>query len=141
MIQSTVAGNKTNHILTILAVADLERSVKFYQEAFGWPIRVRATSYVELAFDGRGLGLYQREGYAKNTGQLPLAIPEGEIGGMEIYLHCDDLEVIIARLDRAGARRLSDLSARDWGDEVAYFSDPDGTVLAVARPLALDDDM
>ncbi len=33
----------------------------------------------------------------------------------------------------AGARELSPLAPRDWGDEAAYFADPDGNVLAVAR--------
>jgi hypothetical protein len=28
---------------------------------------------------------------------------------------------------------LSPLALRDWGDEAAYFSDPDGHVVVVAR--------
>ena len=33
--------------------------------------------------------------------------------------------------------KVEDLPAapRDWGDEAAYFADPDGNVLVVARPL------
>ena len=30
---------------------------------------------------------------------------------------------------------LSRVRERDWGEEVAYFADPDGHVIAVARPL------
>jgi len=38
-------------------------------------------------------------------------------------------------LEAAGARLLSAAAPRDWGDEAAYFADPDGNVLVVARPV------
>jgi len=124
------------HVLTILAVEDLARSVAFYREAFGWPTRVEVPVLVEFELpDGRGLAVYVREGFGRNTNKLPQTIPDGEIGGAELYFHCDDLEALIGRLEAAGAQPLSPLAARDWGDEAAYFADPDGHVLAVARPL------
>ena len=123
------------HVLTILAVEDLARSVAFYREAFGWPARVEVPVYVELALpDGNGLGLYAQAGFASNVGQVPtLATPE-RIGGTELYLRVDDLDEAIRRLAAAGARLLSARAPRDWGDEAAYYADPDGNVLVVARP-------
>jgi catechol 2,3-dioxygenase-like lactoylglutathione lyase family enzyme len=47
----------------------------------------------------------------------------------------DDLDETISRLGKAGARPLSGRSERNWGDEAAYFADPDGKVIAVARTL------
>ena len=127
---------RPRHELTILAVADLQRSQAFYREALGWPIRVEVPVYVEFDLgDGRGLGLYDRRGYAVNVGQLPVEVADGEITGTEIYCRCDDLAGAIARLEEAGARMLSGLAARDWGEEAAYFADPDGNVLVVARVL------
>lgn len=100
-----------SHVLTILAVADLERAVHFYREAFGWPPRVEVPVYVELEQpDGRGLGLYRRESFAVNTGQMPTQLAEGQISGAEIYLRCVDLTATIDRLDALGARRLSKLN-------------------------------
>ena len=126
----------TRPIMTILAVADLERSVRFYREAFGWPTRLEVPVLVEFELpDGQGLALYRRESFAVNTGEPPELPGAGAISGTEIYMHCDDLSEAIARLEAAGARKLSDRSPRDWGDEAAYFADPDGNVLAVARPL------
>ena len=130
------AHGATQHVLTILAVVDLARAATFYRAAFGWPARVEVPVYVELELpDGRGLGLYQREGYARNTGVLPAAVAPGAITGTEIYWRCDDLARTLERLDRAGARLLSPLAPRPWGDEVAYVADPDGNVLALARPV------
>ena len=124
-----------DHPLTILAVADLARSVAFYREAFGWPARVEVPVYVELALpDGRGLGLYAREGFAINTGQAPAAIAPGAITGTEIYLRTSDIVTAIARIQGAGARALSPLAPRPWGDDAAYFADPDGNVVVLATP-------
>lgn len=135
--QLRTAAPGPRHVLTILAVTDLSRAATFYREAFGWPVRVDVPVYVELALpDGRGLGVYQREAFARNTEQLPAATPPGAITATELYLHCDDLDDAIALLQRAGARELSARAPRPWGDEAAYFTDPDGNVLVVARPLA-----
>ncbi len=124
------------HILTILAVSDRDASLAFYRAAFGWPTRVEVPVYAEFELpDGRGLGVYQREGFAHNTNQAPAIVPEGGISGTEIYLHCDDLAGSIERIRAAGARELSPLAPREWGDEAAYFADPDGNVLVLARPL------
>jgi catechol 2,3-dioxygenase-like lactoylglutathione lyase family enzyme len=85
---------------------------------------------------GMRLGLYQREGFARNTGQAPAATPLGAISGTEVYFYVDDLAAAVARLQAAGAKLLSPVAKRDWGDEAAYFADPDGNVLVVARPMA-----
>jgi len=126
----------TRHVLTIFAVADLERAVRFYREAFGWPTRIEVPVFVELELpDGRGIGLYKRGAFAQNTGQLPESPPAGAITATELYFHCDDLDSAIFRLEQAGAHLLSARAPRGWGDEAAYFADPDGNVLVVARPL------
>ncbi len=38
----TKAGTQpgVHHVLTMLAVIDLERAVRFYRDPFGWPSRV-----------------------------------------------------------------------------------------------------
>ncbi len=124
------------HILTILAVADLPRSRAFYDAAFGWPLQVEVPVYVEYSLSpGQGVGLYQRQGFARNTGIAPAAVPAGAIAGTEIYLRVDDFGAAVERLKAAGARLLSPAAPREWGDEAAYFADPDGNVLVVARPL------
>lgn len=122
--------------LIILAVGDLPRSLRFYREAFGWPQRVDMPVYAEFDLpDGLRLGLYERETFGLNIGRAPFSPPAGELTATELYLYAEDAPALVRRLEAAGARRLSPLSARDWGDEAAYLADPDGNVLAVARPL------
>lgn len=127
------------HTITILAVRDLARSVAFYDVAFGWPHVVDAPVYVELdaggGAKGARVGLYERNGFGRNTGRAPTEIAPGELAPTELYLRTDDLDDAIGRLRQAGATQLSARSARPWGDEAAYFADPDGNVVVVACPI------
>ena len=122
--------------VTILAVGDLAHSVAFYRDVFGWPLRTNTQTFV--AFDlggGASLGLYTREGFGSSAGKAPQALAYGDVAGTELYLLFDDPAPYLERLRVRGARVLSALAARPWGDEAAYFADPDGNVLAVARRL------
>jgi predicted enzyme related to lactoylglutathione lyase len=124
------------HILTILAVKDLPKAVKFYAQAFGWTQTVDVPVYAEFELPGgQRVGLYERESFGLNTGQDPFAIPKGALTGTELYFYSDDLERDIERMIEAGARQLSELKARDWGDEAAYFADADGNVIVIAKRI------
>lgn len=121
------------HALTILAVADLARAASFYERAFRFARVVDAPVYVELAIEpGRGLGLYAVDGFARTTGAPAAPSPSATTTRTELYFLVDDLDDAIARLHAAGARALSPRAPRDWGDEAAYFADPDGNVVVVA---------
>jgi catechol 2,3-dioxygenase-like lactoylglutathione lyase family enzyme len=126
----------TRHALTIFAVSDLERQRRFYVDAFGWEPAVEVPVYVELRVPGgMRFGLYERRGFGAQAGAIPAPIPPGGVSGAELYLYPDDLESAMAAVRAAGGRELSALATRDWGEEVAYFADPEGNVLALARPL------
>ena len=122
--------------LVILAVRDLPQAVRFYRDALGCPQTVDVPVYVEFELPGgQRLGLYERRAFGLNTGQVPEETPKGALTGTELYFYPDDVLAAIFRLEWAGARKLSALAERGWGDEAAYFADPDGNVLVVARRL------
>lgn len=124
-------------VLVILAVRDLPRSRAFYTAAFDWAVTVDQPVYVELRMpNGQRLGLYARDGFARSTGELPAASPPGATAPTELYLHTTTLAPDLARLEAAGARLLSPLAPRDWGDDAAYYADPDGNVLVLATSSA-----
>jgi predicted enzyme related to lactoylglutathione lyase len=120
------------HVLTIVAVPDLDRAVRFYQAAFGWNKQVDTPVYVELDAGKMRFGVYQRDGFAKNIGRHPEPTGEGALVPVEIYLEVDELDRSVERALAAGARLLSPRSPRPWGDDVAYVADPDGIVIALA---------
>ena len=122
----------------MLAVSDVDRSKAFYGAVFDaephleWP-----GSYAELPLPNDDwLGLYRRDGFASEAGARVAEPPEGTHTGTELYVMVDDLETAIEKLRAAGARALSRRAPREWGHEAAYFADPDGNVVAVARPVS-----
>lgn len=123
------------HVLTILAVEDLDRSRRFYTSLLGWAVGVETPVYVELAHrGGMRLGLYRREGFGANVGRTPIAVAGGDLHAAELYFHSESPSEVVSRALAAGGRLLSALAPRDWGDDVAYVADPDGHVVALACP-------
>jgi uncharacterized glyoxalase superfamily protein PhnB len=61
-------------------------------------------------------------------------VPPGRIAPAYLYVRVDDVEASVAQLESVGARPLSPLAARSWGERAAWFADPDGNVVAVAEP-------
>ncbi len=132
----TTGPKPAQMVLQILAVSDLKFSDHFYRGAFGWPIRVETQDYIEYELpDGRGLGLYRLAGFGRNIDLSAEAIMEGEVSGTELYFHVDDLEAAMTRIEKAGAQCMAERKAQAWGDETAYYTDPDGNVLVVAKPI------
>jgi predicted enzyme related to lactoylglutathione lyase len=117
--------------LLILAVADLERAVTFYRAALGLTPSVGSPAYVEMA---EGIGLYQRDGFARNIGESPAAVVG--ISGTELYFRVADVDTASRRITAAGGRLLSPASSRPWGEIVAYHADPDGNVIAIAQRVS-----
>ena len=122
----------------IFAVNDVTRSAAFYQDVFEWPRneRIDYREYVELCGPDGTLGLCERDTYARLTGATPMTPENGDVSPAYLYVRVPDVRAAIAKLDEAGARPLAALAWRSWGDEAAWFADPDGNVVAVAQTLS-----
>ena len=119
----------------IFAVSNVRQSAAFYEQAFGWPRnqRIDYSNYVEFVLEGgSSLGLYERSGYAEEVGAEPVRVPPG-VAPAYLYVRVDDAVEVAARLEAVGARPLSPLVDRSWGERAAWFADPDGNVVAVAQ--------
>ncbi len=53
----------------------------------------------------------------------------------ELYLHVEDLEKEFENAIQAGAKVISKIAERNWGDRVGYLADPDGHVIALAEKI------
>lgn len=120
--------------IVLLAVRDLSPATAFWRAVTLAPTLVEAPVYVELALPGGPrLGLYQREGFARNVLVEVAPSPARGVTSTELYLQSDDLDALEARLTGAGAPCLSPRALRAWGDHASYWADPDGNVVVAAR--------
>ena len=136
MPPSPASGVVVQRVLLVLSCEDVARAKAFYLRAFGWEVKADFPVYVEMAVPtGLRVGLYARDLYAGNTGEPPPAAPRGGTTACELYLYVDDPRLALVRLVAAGGRLLTPVAPRTWGDEAGYAADPEGNVVAVARPL------
>jgi len=120
----------------ILYVRDQAKSREFYAIALGMAPRLDVPGMTEFELaSGCVLGLMPEKGIKRLLPDMP--DPETARGAprAEVYLTVGDPAVYHARALAAGARELSPLGPRNWGDKAAYSLDPDGHVIAFAARL------
>jgi len=122
-------------VLFILYVNDQEKSTAFYSKVLGRSPKLLVPGMTEFELcDGSLLGLMPTEGIKRLLREnLPDPDLARGIPRAELYLIVDDAASYHRRALEAGARELSGLSQRTWGDITAYSLDPDGHVIAFAE--------
>ncbi len=123
---------------TILYVADVEKAIAFYEQAFGFTRKfvVPGGEYGELSTGDTALGfaafwLAKKNlpgGFIEsNTREMPL--------GVEIAFATEDVEAVFQRAVTAGAIAVEKAKAKPWGQTIAYVRDPDGFLIEICTPL------
>lgn len=122
----------------ILYVADQKRSASFYAAALARTPRLDVPGMTEFDLgSGAVLGLMPAAGIKRLLGdKLPDPAAAAGLPRAELYLLVEDPVAAHRRALDGGAKELSALSRRGWGHDAAYSLDPDGHVLAFARPTA-----
>lgn len=120
-------------IQIILYVASQSASREFYAQLLQQPPTLDVPGMTEFELPGVKLGLMPETGIARI---LCPALPHPDAGQgvprCELYLLVDDPEVWMQRALQTGARLVSPVQPRDWGDRAGYVADADGHVLAFA---------
>ncbi|MRR09487.1 glyoxalase [bacterium] len=120
--------------LFVLYVADQARSREFYRKVLALEPALDVPGMTEFDLGGCTLGLMPEKGIAKILGH---AVPDPASGGgiprCELYLTVAAPQAYCDRALAAGAKLVSPLSQRGWGDHVVYLADPDGHIVAFAR--------
>ena len=123
--------------ITILYVADQNRSCEFYKKVLDIEPVLNVPGMTEFQItENCKLGLMPEKGIAKI---LKDAVPHPESGNgiprCELYLEVDNPEEYFNRSVNYGAKKVSEIIPRDWGDAAGYVADPDGHIVAFARKL------
>lgn len=119
----------------ILYVADQKRSKLFYRFVLDLKPSLDVEGMTEFMLGQNcKLGLMPENGIAKILkDKTPHPASGNGIPRCEIYLRTDNVESYFSRAVAAGGKIISEFSLRDWGDSVAYISDPDGHIIAFAE--------
>lgn len=120
-------------VLTVLYVADLERSLRLYRGAFGMTETYRfprtgVPEHVELRLGNTTLGLNTEAGLASH-GMPPLRHGEGQ--PFELAFGCDDVDAALPRLLAAGFTLLREPFDTAAGNRTAYVEDSDGNRISI----------
>jgi len=124
----------------IFYVQDQNLSTEFYKKVFDQEPVLFVPGMTEFKLcKNTSLGLMPSTGIKQLLGD-PLPDPsEGHgIPRAELYLHVDNPQIFHNKALENGAKELSPLTNRDWGDRAAYSLDPDGHVLGFAESLKYD---
>jgi len=122
---------------TILYVSDQQRSAIFYQRIFRKAPDLDVPGMTEFVLsDHCKLGLMPNKGIAKIlSDKVPHPDSGNGIPRCELYLVVDNVQAEYENALRCGAKLISEISDRDWGDKACYFSDPDGHIIAFAQRI------
>lgn len=110
----------------ILAVADLDKSVKFYHEILGLPIRSQRRTWVDLGKQGASISLHPASLSAPHAGS---SIDNGMVLGLTV----GDIKSAVEELKSKGVKIHRDIVNRDAGKN-AIILDPDEYMVTLFEP-------
>jgi uncharacterized glyoxalase superfamily protein PhnB len=124
-------------IETILYVNNQEESCKFYQSIFRKEPDLNVPGMTEFILSSTcKIGLMPNKGIAKILGdKTPHPDTGNGIPRCELYFYVDSIQQEFDNAIKYGAKLVSPIIDRDWGDRVCYFSDPDGHIIAFAERI------
>lgn len=110
-----------------LFVSDMDRSVAFYRDVLGWPLKCQSLERTELATEGTTLALH----YASKPSGA--AAVQGEMAGRcQLGLWVDDVEAFHQDMVARGTLCIQPPTEDAFGAKVAVYADPDGLPFSVA---------
>jgi len=110
----------------ILAVKDIDRSIQFYHELIGLPIKNQRRSWVDLGTSGAMLSLHPASLTAQHVGS-------SIDNGITIGFLVGDVKSAIDELKEKGVRIHRDIVERDAGKN-AVILDPDDYLISLFEP-------
>ena len=124
---------------TIVYVADVAASLRFFEAAFGLPRRFlhESGAYGEVETGATAIAFVDHETARDSVGRDYVTAADSEPPlGMEIGLATADVAAAFERAVQAGATALKAPVTKPWGQTVAYVRCPDGTLVELCTPMS-----
>lgn len=112
----------------IVFVADMERSVAFYRDVFGLPLRFESPEWTEFSTAGATLALHK----ARGAGPVGAGEDIAAAGRCRPGLSVDNLDEFHSRVVEKGAECVQAPKV-EFGAKIAQYLDPDGLAVSVGE--------
>lgn len=118
----------------ILYVNDFDKTMKFYRDILGVPVKMEHGTYVEFDTGATTLSINTRESFKEITG-LEAGEGANRSQTFEIGFVVDDVAGTIEHLRGQGVEVLLEPVTKPWGQTVAYVADPDGHYIEICSAM------
>jgi catechol 2,3-dioxygenase-like lactoylglutathione lyase family enzyme len=122
----------------IVYVREVERSVSFYERAFGLKRRFvdESGQYAEMQTGETTLAFAANElGQSNLPGGFRENDPAEPPAGLEIAFVAEDVEAAFRSALEVGATKVAEPKTKPWGQTVAYVRDPDGVLVEIGSEM------
>ena len=121
----------------IVYAEDVERSIRFYRDLFGFEVVYRwppegEPDFAFLRLEPLGIGLVSRSAPEELLGREPVT---GSPPRFELCIYADDVDRAAEELVAGGARLLAPPADQPWGERLCYVEDPDGNPIQVTMRI------
>lgn len=113
----------------IVMVSNMERSVEFYRDVLGLPLKFESPFWTEFANEGSTLALHPTQTPAPAE-TSPL---RNHAGTCQPGFHVESLDAFHAAMLSKGARCLRPPGPLEDGGRLAVYADPDGLPISIAE--------
>ena len=119
---------------TMVVVSDMQRSVEFYRDKLGIPLKFESPEWTEFATGATTLALH---GGGVPATQPPSGDPSKTAGACSIGFNVDDVDKTYEELKAKGIRFVMPPTQREAeGIRLAVAIDPDGLPVSFAQLIA-----
>jgi lactoylglutathione lyase len=119
---------------TMVVVSDMQRSVEFYRDLLGIPLKFQSPDWTEFQTGTTTLALHG--GGVKRT-TPPAGDPAKQAGSCSIGFNVEDVDQTFEELKTRGIRFVMPPAQREGeGIKLAVCIDPDGLPIAFAQTIA-----
>ena len=121
---------------TILYVKDVEKTVAFYESAFGLKRKfVHESGYGEMDTGETKLAFASVELATSNGVSFAQANSEGPAPAVEVAFVTEDVQAAFAVAVKAGAVPVAAPKQKPWGQTVGYVRDLNGFLVEICSPM------
>ena len=119
---------------TMIVVSDMDRSVEFYRDRLGIPLKFQSPEWTEFVTGTTTLALH---GGGVRSQNPPAGDPSKIAGACSIGFNVDDVEKTYEELQAKGIRFIMPPTQREGeGIKLAVGLDPDGLPISFAQVIA-----